>query len=240
MQQHVNANKELIVSTDDVLHMLDSFLREAAPWWDAFYADRTRDIPFFVDAPDENLRSYCETGMIRPSRVLELGCGPGRNAIYLAQQGCHMDAVDLSREAIDWAIERAHAAAVPINFQCANLFDVNFESQHYDFIYDSGCFHHIAPHRRMDFVELIRNALKPGSYFGLICFAHGEGYGAEISDWEVYRQKSLKGGLAYTEKKLRQIFADFEVVEFRRMNKIMQPAASFGESFLWTVLFRLK
>nr|WP_240418195.1 hypothetical protein [Paenibacillus periandrae] len=74
----------------------------------------------------------------------------------------------------------------------------------------------------------------------LIIPQHGEGYGAEISDWEVYRQKSLKGGLAYTEKKLRQIFADFEVVEFRRMNRIVQPAASFGESFLWTVLFRLK
>lgn len=47
-----------------------------------------------------------------PGRVLELGYGNGRNAVYLAGQGCHADAVDFSAKAIGWARERAAAALV--------------------------------------------------------------------------------------------------------------------------------
>ena len=37
-----------------------------------------------------------------PGRVLELGCGPGRNAIYMAEKGYKVDAIDISEHAIEW------------------------------------------------------------------------------------------------------------------------------------------
>lgn len=92
-------------------------------------------------------------------------------------------------------------------------------------------------------MDLIKNALKSGGYFGLTCFAAGdldERNGSEITDWDVYRRWSLQGGLAYSEEKLREIFKGFEVIEIRKMEQIEQPNTMFGESFLWTALFKKK
>lgn len=219
--------------------MLDSFFREEGQWWDKFYADRNKGIPFLVDAPDENLVQYFHDERIKAGRVLELGCGAGRNAVYMAQHGCKVDAIDISQEVIHWGIERAMANNVQVNFLCKNIFDLKVEPETYDFIYDCGCFHHILPHRRVSFLDLVNKGLKPGGYFGLVCFALG-GMGADMTDWEVYRQRRLNGGLGYTEEKIKAIFKDFEIIEFRRMHKIEQPSSVFGESFLWTALFRKK
>jgi len=234
-----NNNLEDILNAEDVLSMLDSLLREPAPFWDGFYRDKEKDIPFFVEVPDENLISYFEDYDINPETALEIGCGNGRNAIYIARKGCQVEAIDISSEAIGWAHQNADRSNVDITFMNGSVFDIVNEKCKYDFIYDAGCLHHIAPHRRINYIELIKRSLNPGGYFGLTCFAHGQGGGAEISDWEVYRLRSLKGGQAFTEGKLRKLFEGaFDVIELRMMKEIKQPATAFGESFLWAVLFR--
>lgn len=180
--------------------------------------------------------------MISKEKVLELGCGPGRNAVYLATQGFDVTAVDLSLEGINWGKERAQEQGVDIRFICESIFNLDVQNE-FDFVYDSGCLHHIPPHRRMKYVDLIKNSLKSGGYFGLTCFAAGEldeRNGSEITDWDVYREWSLKGGLAYSEEKLKEIFYDFEVVELRKMKQIEQPNEVFGEPFLWAALFKKK
>jgi hypothetical protein len=64
--------------------------------------------------------------------------------------------------------------------------------------------------------------------------------GSDISDWEVYRVRSLKGGLGYTEEKLKTIFHDYEVIELRRMREVEQPNSVFGVDGLLTALFKKK
>src|SRR2546421_13025537 len=99
-------------SVDDVFRLLDGlFDRGGSSFWDGFYADRDKGVPFFVAKPDENLVSYLDRGLITPGRALDLGCGPGRNAIHLAAAGFEVDAVDLSPSAIAWATDRAAGAA---------------------------------------------------------------------------------------------------------------------------------
>ncbi|MYL49846.1 methyltransferase domain-containing protein [Halobacillus litoralis] len=231
--------KEMIRNYEDVLDMLDSLLREPAEFWNGFYNDREKGVPFFENIPDENLVGYFKNGWLRPRRVLELGCGPGRNAIYLAKQGCQVDAVDLSEESLKWAHERARAEEVDIHFMNENLFELNVEPSTYDLVYDSGCFHHIAPHRRMDYIKLLKKALIPGGFYGLTCFKEkGEYGGADISDWEVYRSRSLLGGLGYSERKLREIFSGFSSREIREMEDRRQTSNVFGVPGLLTALFQ--
>ncbi|MFK4316543.1 SAM-dependent methyltransferase [Bacillus sp. RC218] len=230
--------KETISSYEDLLNMLDSLLREPAQFWDDFYSNREKEIPFFTNKPDENLVSYFEKKLLNSGKVLELGCGPGRNAIYFAENGCLVDAVDLSKESIHWATERAKEKNVNVNFIHDNIFDLQIEEGTYDIVYDSGCFHHIAPHRRMSYINLVKKALKPGGYFAITCFVQGgELGGADITDWEVYRLRSLKGGLGFTDEKLRTIFKDFSEIEIRRMKGIKQSNEVFGMPALWTALF---
>jgi cyclopropane fatty-acyl-phospholipid synthase-like methyltransferase len=232
--------KESILNYDDVLNMLDTLLKEQSRFnWDNFYSDKEKEVPFFVNLPDENLVQYFNRGYLKSGKVLELGCGPGRNAIYFAEQGCKVDAVDLSQEALDWAKQRAEDKNVSVNFIKQNIFELDIEEGVYDIVYDSGCFHHIAPHRRMSYLKLLNKALRPNGLFAITCFKVGGALGgSDISDWEVYRLRSLRGGLGYTDEKLREIFNGFQVIELRDMLKMEASNSMFGVSALLTALFK--
>ncbi len=155
------------------------------------------------------------------------------------KQGCTVDAVDISEEAIQWAKDRAKEKGVMLNFLLNNIFAMDIQVNSYDLIYDSGCFHHIAPHRRISYIQLLHKALVPGGHFALTCFIeNGEFGGSTLSDWDVYRHFTLQGGLGFTEEKLRNIFKDFEVIEIRRMKDEDHSSSVFGSSSLFTALFR--
>ncbi|WP_229693951.1 class I SAM-dependent methyltransferase [Lentzea pudingi] len=215
---------------DDVMTLLDGL--SASPegdWWDRFYADRSHEVPFFVAKPDENLVSLVERGLLPPGRALDVGCGPGRNALFLARNGFQVDAVDLSATAIRWAVERAEG--LDIRFRHGDAFETEGS---YDLIYDSGCFHHLPPHRRVGYLALLDRALAPGGHFGLTCFTDEEG--TSVPDAELYRT-GLAGGVGYTPDELRWIFQDLTEVELRRMTEEPPDSPRFGKSFLWTALF---
>ena len=226
-----------IYTSDDVLGMLDALLtEEGADRWDEFHADHTRPIPFFTDAPDENLAEWLEAGLITPGRVLELGCGHGRNAAYLAGLGCDVDAVDFSAKAIERARERPRPAAGSVTYQCCSIFDAQLTEGSYDLVYDSGCLHHLAPHRRRDYVELVTRALRPGGQYGLVCFRPEGGSG--YTDQQVYERASLGGGLGYTEDRLRALWdaPPFTVRMLRPMQPQDEKSRRFGADFLWVLL----
>lgn len=233
-----------IRSVEDVLALLDGFFAPdadrwgagGADWWDRFYADRERDVPFFAAKPDENLADYLDRGLLAPGRALDLGCGPGRNALYLAAAGFAVDAVDLSPTAIAWARERAAAAGVEIRFHRGDAFAANLDGP-YELVYDSGCLHHLPPHRRISYLALLDRCLAPGGHLALTCFAAGA-MGSEVPDAELYRHGRLAGGLAFTPESLRWIFDGYTEIELRRMRDEPAESDHFGEPFLWTALFR--
>ena len=227
----------LIYTSDDVLRMLDALLEDKGrARWNEFFADRAKPCPFFVEWPDENLVAWFGEGVLTPGRVLELGCGHGRNATYLASLGCSVDAVDFSAQAIEWARERAKQAGVPVNFRCCPIFDATFAEGSCDLVYDSGCFHHLPPHRRKDYAELVHAALKPGGSYGLVCFRPEGGSG--YTDQQVYEQASLGGGLGYSEDRLRALWdkPPFSLRVLRQMRKTDGQGPCFGEDFLWALL----
>jgi SAM-dependent methyltransferase len=224
-----------IRSMDDLLKMLDKLLESSDDaWWNSFFADRTKSCPFFVDWPDETLVSDFRRHAIRPGRVLELGCGNGRNAVYMASRGCSVDAVDFSEAAITWAKDRAQDAGQQVHYIHRSIFELDILPAAYDIIYDSGCFHHVAPHRREAYVKLISTALKPGGVLSMICF--GPEGGSGLTDMQVYEQRTLGGGLGYSEESLHKIFEScLNIVEIRRMNEMLPSDKLFGKGFLWAV-----
>ncbi|MFI9212963.1 class I SAM-dependent methyltransferase [Streptomyces sp. NPDC053253] len=245
----MDLNNRDIRTVEDVLRLLDGLFAPGADrwteggagWWDGFYADRDKPVPFFVAKPDENLVSYVEQGLVPVGgKALDLGCGPGRNALHLASLGFDVTAVDLSPTAIAWAEERAReAGAENVGFVCGDAFVSPALDGPYDLVYDSGCFHHLPPHRRVGYLALLDRVLAPGGHFALTAFAAGEGgMGSELPDADFYRRGKLEGGLAYTDTELRAIFRDLTEIDLRRMHDEPPTSPNFGESFLWTALFR--
>ena len=121
-----------------------------------------------------------------------------------------------------------------VTLQRSSIFDATLAEGRYDLVYDSGCFHHLPPHRRRDYVDLVDRALKPGGSYGLVCFRPEGGSG--FTDQQVYERASLGGGLGYSEDRLRALWdaAPFCVRELRQMRKA--DGHSFGEDFLWVLL----
>lgn len=116
--------------------------------WESFYASGKRNPPFLTDVPDASLVEWFEQRRFKPGSAVDLGCGNGRNAVYLAQRGCRVDAIDLSKTAIGKGRSLAKQAEVDVNFNVGSIFDGPLTEYRYDFAYDGGLLHHLQPHHR--------------------------------------------------------------------------------------------
>ena len=63
--------------------------------------------PGQMKAPHEGLVQWMSTGQQgKGAKALDVGCGLGDNAVFMAQNGYEVTAIDLSQSAIDWAKKR--------------------------------------------------------------------------------------------------------------------------------------
>ena len=98
------------------------------------------DLPWDNGKPDHNLVRVVDAFGIGACRALEVGCGTGTNAIWLAQQGFSMTAVDLADEAIEKARAKAPTGA-DIRWAACNVLADPLPGGPYGFVFDRGCFH---------------------------------------------------------------------------------------------------
>lgn len=75
-----------------------------------------------------------EAGDLAPGRALDLACGEGRNALWLAELGWRVTGVDFSPVAIEKALKRAGQAKVEVEFVCADLLDLEPEEAAFDLV----------------------------------------------------------------------------------------------------------
>ena len=235
-------------SVDDVLRLLDALFEARADrwtagagarWWDDFYGDRERPVPFFGPEPDEHLVGHLDRGLVAGRRALDLGCGAGRNALHLAARGWEVDGVDLSEQALAWARERAAEQGLPLALHLGDAFGEAGAALRgpYDLVHDSGCLHHLPPHRRVSYLRLLDRVLAPGGALTVACFARGR-MGSEVPDEQLYLQGGLEGGLAFAPDELRRLFSPLEEVEIRPMREEPASSGRFGRDVLLTALFR--
>jgi ubiquinone biosynthesis O-methyltransferase len=91
--------------------------------------------------------------------VLEIGCGVGDFAIYLANQGANVTAVDFSSKAIRIAKEKSQNQGVIVNFQVADAQALPFEDNSFDLIFSCECLEHV-PEPQLALNEMSK-VLKP-------------------------------------------------------------------------------
>jgi 2-polyprenyl-3-methyl-5-hydroxy-6-metoxy-1,4-benzoquinol methylase len=93
-------------------------------------------------------------------RALDLACGEGRNAIWLAQRGWEVTAVDFASVAVDRARTRAGDAGVDIQFAVADLLSYEMQASAFDFVL--LCFLQLPDHERRDVWARAADAVAPG------------------------------------------------------------------------------
>ncbi|CAM3613525.1 class I SAM-dependent methyltransferase [Deinococcus frigens] len=206
------------------------------PWQQIF--TRT-DHPLNSNLPDVNLLDWRAAGLLSGGEgltALDIGCGLGRNTRWLAGQGYRATGVDLSAFAVRQARQRIVEAEA--TFLEGDFLRESMPGSSFDAVYDSGCFHHLPPHRRLSYLNALLACLKPGGLFGICTFAAGK-MGSEVDDLTLFRQGKLEGGLGYSADDLREIFADLEPLDSRPLRPLQsadEPA--FTVDFLSAALFR--
>ena len=128
------------------------------------------DTPWDHGMVDHNLTDVVSTNMICRCRVLDIGCGSGDNAIWLAQQGFDVVACDLSLTAIQRAKDKLLSIDADVSFLVADFLVDPIADAPFGFIFDRGCLHCMDDEsERKCFVEKVASLLeKEGQWLSLI------------------------------------------------------------------------
>lgn len=112
---------------------------------------------------------------VPPARALDLGCGTGRNAVYLARHGWEVTAVDYTPQAVRAAGERARAEGVEVRFldgDVTRLEGLGLGAG-YDLILDAGCFHGLPRPARAAYARGVARVRNPGAILLMLAFQPG-------------------------------------------------------------------
>ncbi len=138
---------------------------KSATDWDEQY--RSGDLPWDTQRPSAELVRTLDQGFVQQGRAIELGCGTGTNAIYLAQRGFRVTALDLSPVAIDRARQRAQTAGVRVDFFAIDV-TTPPEAEPFDFVFDRGCYHCVRRENLVGYQSAVERLTHAGSRFLLL------------------------------------------------------------------------
>jgi SAM-dependent methyltransferase len=125
------------------------------PW------DRDDPVPELVDAVD---------GM-EAGRALDLGCGTGAQAVFLAQRGWEVTAVDVIPRALTAARKRAAAAGVDVDFRKGDVGRLEeLGIGDVALAFDRGCFHGLPENARDGYARGLTAVTAPGAVLVMMAF----------------------------------------------------------------------
>lgn len=151
-------------------------------------------------------------------KVLDLGCGSGWLAVYLARQGFEVVGVDVSAQAINLANTWASQEDLKISFDVADASQLQYQAGSFDAVVANSIFEHFPIKQAQQLTDKVYTMLKDGGIF-IGCFdkvggGPGEYYTLEDGT-HVYTDKARKGMMLrrYELDELQDLFKAFKTME---------------------------
>jgi SAM-dependent methyltransferase len=197
---------------------------ESGEEWDVHYREGLP--PWETGGPSSELARVIAEEGIRPCRVLDLGCGSGVNAVWLAQQGFEVTAVDFSPLAIEKARERVRRVGVKVELIQADVLALPAELGPVPFFFDRGCYHAVRRQDAAGYVGALERVTAPGA-LGLLLTGNAKS-----------KHDPGQGPPVVSEEELHaELEPAFQIVRLREFT--FDRADDGGPSFLaWSCLVR--
>lgn len=148
-----------------------------------------RIAPWDGHALAASLTDLVEGGTLTPGRALDIGCGTGDNAVYLAEHGWRVTGVDFVD--IPLRSARLKADGLPVEFVKADVTQLRSAGigRGFDLIIDNGCLHGMDSRDRDAYVEEVTAVAGLGARLLIVAFVPGRSMGvAGIQPREVARR----------------------------------------------------
>lgn len=98
---------------------------------------------------------------VKPLRLLDIGCGEGKDAVFFARNGYDVSAFDISVVGLAKAKNLAERCGVCVDFFRADVNNFIPEGK-FDIVFSSGVLHYVHPQRRTELIESLKCATNPG------------------------------------------------------------------------------
>jgi len=134
------------------------------------WAYRSGTPPWDIGRPQPAIVRLAEQRLIGGD-VLDVGCGTGENAIYLASRGLTVVGVDAAPTAIARAGQKARERASSVTFLVADALALEALGREFDTVIDCGLFHAFADDDRVAFERSLHGVLRAGGRYVLLCFS---------------------------------------------------------------------
>jgi SAM-dependent methyltransferase len=125
--------------------------------------------PWDIGRPQPAIARLAEQGLIAGD-VVDVGCGTGENALYLASRGLTVVGVDAAPTAIARAQEKARLRGTGATFLVADALALEELGRTFDVAIDCGLFHTFADSDRVRFERSLHRTLRVGARYVLLCF----------------------------------------------------------------------
>lgn len=193
--------------------------------WNDRYSNK--DTPWDSGEASHELQRVLEQGLIRPCRALELGCGTGTNAMFLAQQRFDMTALDLSSLAIEQAKAKAARGRVSVRFEVADILRLPELGKPFEFVFDRGVYHHLRNVDLWGFLKTLERATHTGSLYLTLAGNANEVQGEEGGPPQVHAHDLCK--------ELSPLFDLVQLREFKFFGVVVEghSITPLGWSALW-------
>ena len=203
-----------------------SFDHEA--FWSARYRDAGENYLFGI-APNKFLAAQAER-FGADMTVLSVADGEGRNAVWLAEQGCRVTATEISPVALEKAAKLAKGRHVAVDWLQADILNWEWPVDAYDAVV--GIFIQFAtPAERPRQISGMKQAVKPGGLLFL------QGYTPKQLEFRTGGPSAVEN--LYTKAMLRELFADWEIVSLHEHeDTIEEGTAHVGRSALIDLVAR--
>jgi ubiquinone/menaquinone biosynthesis C-methylase UbiE len=129
--------------------------------------------PWDIPGPQPAFIELEQSGAIVGS-VLDVGCGTGENALYLASRGHETWGIDVVPVAIERARAKALERGMGARFEVADALHLEALGRRFDAVIDCGLFHTFDDDQRSALVESLGHVLRPGGAYHLLCFSDRE------------------------------------------------------------------
>jgi ubiquinone/menaquinone biosynthesis C-methylase UbiE len=134
--------------------------------WDKAYRTGEYRKHWDCSAASQEIATCVALGVFpRKGVLLDIGCGSGSDAIFLASSGFHVKALDISSVALDLVRERAAKAKVKVETIHGSATKMPVEESSIDFALDRGLLHNLSDDEGRAYALELARILKPGAGF---------------------------------------------------------------------------